>query len=861
MNPLDSFIALDLETTGLDHKKEDIIEIGLVLFKEGKIIDTFSQTVNPGKEVSENVLILTGISQEELYKSPTIDKLIPAVKDFIKELPLVGHNISFDISFLEKHLSLSNPSYDTLNLSRIYLHFSSSHKLSYLADYLGIPYKEAHRAKMDAEISGWIFLRLFEIMNNVHPEILKQQLNVLEPKYQEADIIKEALEISCKKGLNRTSYPFEIPVNFREEKKEESKEDIEGNTISISDLFKREELEDRPSQIEMAKMVQSAMNNDEFLLVEASAGTGKSLAYLVPSILFTISNKEQIYISSYTKNLQQQLFNNDIPKAEEITGIRINTVLAKGKSNYLCLLKFKGLFSDMDPISLSALYLWSSLTRTGDLSEVSYLFRQINIGLLNMDESCKKQNCPFYNDCFYYRMKKRMKKADLILINHPLFFTGNLPAERVIFDEAHEIERAATDGFSLSVSFREIQATLKNISRELKGKTKKEIDKLLNSAKKTFKTIGKSFTELNDYGVGFYRDIQLSPLRTLSENLNNFLEIISSYDFEQEKVVNRLKEIIKNLDILIQQEKEDRVFYAELPIRNKPSSLQLIGAPLDIGTILEEYLYPRLSSSIMTSATLTVGESFDFIKHILGLNRYTERLREVSLPDTYNFKEQALTIIPRYLPSPHESGYIEGVGRFILDIILPLNKGTLVLFTSYKHIKGVYQQIKAAFSNKGRELLIQGFGKSPDKLLSLFKENKGSVLLGTGSFWQGVDIPGKALEIVVIEKLPFANPSDPFISAKSAYFEDQGLGGFSSYILPLSVLRFKQGFGRLIRSTHDMGVVFILDNRIVNKWYGSAFRDSLPTSISVVDSSLEVKEAVRLWFEEGRIYTTDYWEG
>ena len=860
MEPNKLFIALDLETTGLDPKTDEIIEVGLSLFDGGKVVNEFINTVNPGKCVSDNILMLTGITQEELDKSTSITELLSEIKNFIKDKPLVGHNISFDTNFLKKYLPISNYSYDTLKLSKIFLPFASSHKLSYVADYLGIPYENIHRAGDDAQLSGRVFLKLYEIICNIDPLILKRQLDTMKGKFNEAELIKSALENSLKKGLNRKSYPFEIPQNFREDREKD-----DGKLLSsISEYFKREELEERPPQIRMAELVQTSLTNDEFLIVEASAGTGKSLAYLVPAILFARSTGEKVHISSYTKNLQQQLFTQEIPKAEEITGFGVNAILRKGKSNYLCILKSKNLSNDIDPLTTSALILWESLTKTGDLSEISYIFRDINTGLLNVDESCRKDACSFYNSCFYYNIIKRIKDADLILVNHSLFFTGNPDAEKVIFDEAHEIEEAATQGYALRVSLAELEVLLKTIAKETKGKLKKDINELLDIARISFEKVGRAIVKSSGNLVGLYTEIDLSPLRTLSEKLYNFLKIIGSIDSNNDGIIDRLQELISNLKILIQQNQKDRVFYYKLLNLNRTNTVELIGAPLDISPYIEKYLYTNLSSLVLTSATLSVGESFDFVKYILGLIRVGERLKEISLPDTYNFSEQALTVVPTYLPFPEESNFVDEVSLFIKDIILPQKKGTLVLFTSFSHIKGVYKQIKDDFEERGRELLIQGSGKSRSKLLSLFKENEGAVLLGTGSFWQGVDIPGKALEIVVIEKLPFPNPSDPLIAAKTSYFESKGLGGFSSYMLPLSVLRFKQGFGRLIRSTHDMGMVLILDKRVIRKWYGSIFLESLPTNISIVNSTLEVNEAIKAWFEEGRIYTsyngTDNWE-
>ncbi len=852
MENIESFVAIDLETTGLDPKLETIIEVGLILFEKGKIKEKFTKTVNPRKTVSDNVLMLTGIKQDELYRSPTLDKIIPDIESFIKNKPLVGHNIAFDISFLERNLTIKNVTYDTFNLSRIYLPFVSSHSLSSVVEYFEIPYENAHRASYDAEMAGKIFLQIFKLMSNLNPELLKQQLDVITDKYNEKELIKKALEISLRKGVNRESYPSPVPVNFSENRGKGSGK----NYSAIKEYFDNENLEERNSQLTMAELVQSSLVNGEFLLVESSAGTGKSLAYLVPSILISREEEKPIYISSYTKNLQQQLFNQDIPFAEEITGCGVNTVLQKGRTNYLCLQKIKEIPQGLDPISLCSLLFWSFLTRTGDLSEISYVFREINKGLVSMDESCKKELCPHYQDCFFYNMKKRLKDADLILVNHALFFTANLNVSNVIFDEAHELESAATSGFSTSVSFGEIQSVLNNISHDIKNtKILKKIKSTIGQAKESFEKIANKFLALNDYREGIYKDEEVSTLRSLQESLEEILSMLSSVEPENQTEKEKLKEIIRNMRIIIEQEEDDKVFYYKIPHRQRLSSIELIAAPLDLAPYLEESLYPNLDSFVMTSATLTVGESFDFIKNILGLNSFGERLKEVSLPETYKFKEQALTIIPAYIPDPGDANFIDQVSRFITDVILPEEKGTLVLFMSYKHMKGVYQQVYSDFESLGRELLIQGFGKSRKKLLTLFKENPTSVLFGTGSFWQGIDVPGKALEIVVIEKLPFPNPSEPLVGAKSAYFERKGLGGFNYYILPLSVLRLKQGFGRLIRSTKDMGAVLILDTRVLNKSYGYVFLESLPTEISIARSSLEAQNALKAWFEEGKIYS------
>jgi predicted DnaQ family exonuclease/DinG family helicase len=853
VRPIEPFVALDLETTGLDPENEKIIEVGLVLFENGNVTERFSKTVNPGKTVSDHVLILTGIKQKDLDRSESLEKIIPDIKNFIKDKPIVGHNVAFDIKFLSKSFPVENPTYDTISLSRIYLPFVTSHKLSNIVEYLNIPYENAHRASEDAEMSGRILLKIFDLMTNLNPELLKRQLDIMEKKFPESEIIKSALEISLRKGLNREPYPFEIPVNFRENRGNGSCQ----RRSSIKEYFEHETLENRPSQIQMAELVDSSLGNGEFLLVESSAGTGKSLAYLIPSILISRDEKTPIYISSFTKNLQQQLFYQDIPFAERITGCGVNTVLRKGRLNYLCLQKIKGLPTDIEPVSLCALLLWSFLTRTGDLSEISYVFREINKGLIAMDETCQKEICPYFEACFYYNMMKRLKDADLILVNHALFFTGNLNTTKVIFDEAHELESAATSGFSMSISFGGIQAALNNISKSIKNnKIEKEIKKTIDKAKESFEKIAEKILSASDYNEGLYKDQEISTLRFLEGALEEIISMIEPLELEDDTEKENLKEIMLNLRTIIEQKEDDRVFYYKFLNKQRLSSMELIAAPLDVAPYLEELLYPILESFVMTSATLTVGESFDFIKNILGLNSLGDRLKEISLPETYKFKEQALTIVPAYLSDPGEDDFIEQVSQFIKDIILPEERGTLVLFMSYKHMKGVYQQVSSDFDMLGRELLMQGFGKSRKKLLTLFKENKNSVLFGTGSFWQGIDVPGESLEIVVIEKLPFPNPSEPLVGAKSAYFEKKGLGGFSYYILPLSVLRFKQGFGRLIRSTRDMGVVFILDRRVLDKSYGSAFLDSLPTEISVVRSSLETQNALRAWFEEGKIYSS-----
>ena len=421
-------------------------------------------------------------------------------------------------------------------------------------------------------MAGKVFLEMFDLMSNLDPRILKKQLDILENKYNEGELVKKALDISLKKGKKRKAYPFDIPVNFRENRSDNCEK-----KALIEEYFSNELLENRPSQLKMAELVESALREGTFLLVESSAGTGKSLAYLVPSILNSKNDENPIYISSYTKNLQQQLFYQDIPFAEKITGCGVNTVLQKGRSNYLCLRKTKELPKGLDPLSLCALTLWGSLSLTGDLSEISYVFREINKNLVSMDETCKKEMCPYFDECFYYNMKKKLQNADIILVNHALFFTGKTTATKVIFDEAHELERAATSGFSMSVSFGEIQSVLNNISNELKeSKIKKEIKNAIDTAKVTFEKIATKSLLLNDYKEGLYKNQEISALRSLYEILEKVNSLLSSVEIEDKKEKEKIKEILLKLNIILEQKEDDRVFYYSIPYRQRLSSIEIM---------------------------------------------------------------------------------------------------------------------------------------------------------------------------------------------------------------------------------------------------------------------------------------------
>jgi len=635
-------------------------------------------------------------------------------------------------------------------------------------------------------------------------------------------------------------------------------EDILGRDGSVAQAMGAA-YEFRPQQMDMALAVRIALGSKTHLIVEAGTGVGKSLAYLVPLVLWAREENCRVVVATYTKALQQQIVKKDIPFLKSVIG-DFRAALCVGGENYLCLRRFDQLRmgdlyeqNEVDP--LNRLFAWSTATRTGLRSELTFEPTAALWAKANREaDLCFGRECAHFKDCFYQKGKLMEQQAQVLVANHHLFFAdmatgGNvLPQHRaVVFDEAHQIEDVATDYLGVDVSNYSVRYLLDNLlsQRTRKGlltrlaiqdhavRTARDIvDDLRMTAEQFFLNLHDALKQepvLRVRRPGVVPDLLSSPLTRLKDTLLALK--VNTHEEEQEvrafagRAGGLAAAIRHNLD----QGQDGFVYWAE----RENKRYRLVASPIDIADTLREHLFGRLDTAVLTSATLSTAGSFSYIKGRVGLDAPTELL----LDSPFDFENQALLYISPGLDDPQAAGYQERFDRELMAILDVTRGRTLVLFTSYGQLRKTKETLRAALPELG--VLCQG-EMPPYRLVEQFKELPNAVLLGTASFWQGIDIPGDALQCVVIAKLPFAVPDEPLIEARMERLKNP----FYEYQVPQATLLFRQGFGRLIRTKTDKGAVAVLDTRIMTKNYGRSFLRSIP-KCKITDN----REAFRKFFE------------
>ncbi len=603
----------------------------------------------------------------------------------------------------------------------------------------------------------------------------------------------------------------------------------------------------------MANSIQSAITSSHNLIIEAGTGTGKSFAYLIPAINFAIENNTRVIISTYTKTLQHQMVSKDLPFLQSIyssRGLGFTYTVMYGSANYLCIDKFKKFLKSGKTFlfnNIENLISWVKSTETGLKNELPFYIPYEIWNQINRDTIlCTREHCEYKSDCFYYKAIEQAKKSQIIVLNHHLFFYNLLTdfslipdAPVVIFDEAHNLEDVAVKVFSLVLNEQDIKIFirfLENFYASLVDKHKVFSPHLLRNFREKLEEFEREFTKffLNiklkfNTSTRVHDTSEFKNMANLTQSFKNFVHesfTVSENLFIDEKIISQIDKIKEKVDtfftnsaFFIQQPAEDYVYWIE--IDEKFKTVSLVSSPLIVKDIFQKKIFNHYTSVILTSATLTTEGNFEYIKSRLGIDEAEEQI----YPSPFDFKTQATIYINPFLSSPlNYEKYIDELSDEIVKL-LSISKGRgFVLFTSFKTLK----EVKNRTENKiNYRLLVQG-ENSIKNLLKIFKEEINSVLFGTLSFWEGVDIPGEALSIVIITRLPFEVPDDPITSGRIEFIKKNGGSPFIEYQLPHAILLLKQGFGRLIRNTSDKGVVAILDSRIVNKGYGKKFLNSLP---------------------------------
>jgi ATP-dependent DNA helicase DinG len=627
-----------------------------------------------------------------------------------------------------------------------------------------------------------------------------------------------------------------------------------GGAVSVHHPY----YEHRPGQIQMAQAVVDAIGQNYHLCVEAGTGTGKTLAYLLPVIF---ANK-RVIVSTATKNLQEQLFFRDIPFLEKALGRKLSVCYMKGRSNYLCwnrLEEIEGeayLFSPHDPEYLKMIKKWAQTTNTGDRAELtelpddSLLWHRLDA----RREICTGQKCRNFDACFITRIRQQALESDIIIVNHHLFFAdlalrqgdfgSVLPDYSVlVFDEAHELEDVATQYFGVVISNYRIEELVRDADKVLaetgtsSSFITEQLSKLAERSREFFACFqsreGRYALQPVGSGLGIRRgpqgvDIISDAYQKLRVQLNVVRSALGNVSVQSDSIdslARRGLELENDLATILEEESTGRVYWCEIRGRG----VFLWASPINISSLLKDRLFSRIDSAILTSATLSTGGNFVFVKSRLGL----DNAHELIVPSHFDFTKQAIFYVPKNMPEPREEGWVRYACKE-LETILEASKGrAFVLFTSYSQMEQVHQLLKGHIRFP---LLIQG-EKSKTGLLESFRKTPNAVLLATSSFWQGVDVQGEQLSCVVIDKLPFSVPSDPVVAARIAQINESGGNAFYDYQIPTATILLKQGMGRLIRSRTDRGILVLLDKRILTKSYGRMFLRSLPPAPLTHDSN------------------------
>ena len=884
MEKLPSFVAIDLETTGLDFENDEIIEIALVRFDDGRPGESVDFLLKPEKALLRPFIEnLTGISNEDISSAESFADVAHHVCNFIGDMPLVAHNAMFDSRFLKQTMQKvgisfeGHPVWDSLTLSRIAYQDVPNHRLETLVQELGIERSRAHRALPDADACGKLFVLAYEKIRRMDSWLLDSLARIAEGSDWER--IFGATEQKDATGFKFSLQSADSPFAPSERAKTPRVDAFFGSEGILSKSI--ENYGERENQKEFASIVERNMHKGGLCVIEAPTGSGKSLAYLVAAANKAVSG-ERVLISTATRTLEDQLFTHDIPQISAIYDGKLKAAVLKGRDNYLCVRKFKELLESPATLilpeerdSFMALLPWASSTESGDIGACGSFSvgrnRTLWSKVSSNASSCMGEKCPFNAICPALGAKRRAMQSNLLLVNHSLFLAdlsldfALLPAyEHVVFDEAHRLPASSNASFGKTVSFfgfRNIAKTLvpqKGVDSGIIEKIKNtslendavcnECEQLIVDLSETekalhrfFMKIGKKLLKMKTGKSGFAYtkgilpeyDVDPKPIFDQFEiaksrcsslvHLVDGLASVAGIVKDLEGRMSELSRFISDLEFLVKASREDWVFYLEEPFN--PHTLKMHAFPLHGGEIWNSKFYPWIKSATFTSATLAVQGDLGYFASRMGMNLSTNDKRPFlkvfnERPETL---ERRSVMVAKYLPKPSDATFGEALNDALCQSLVNLDENSMVLFTSVSSMMKAQERLSKVFAARGKLLLCQHVDGSLDGLLSMFRKSRGACLLGCQSLWEGVDLPGDALKVLVIAKLPFPNPSDPFVAALSSDMKGRGENVFKNYYVPEAYMELRQGLGRLLRTESDSGKVLLLDNRIVNEPYGKTF--------------------------------------
>jgi len=902
------FVAFDVETTGLDFKNDRIIEIGAVKFKHGEITEEFTSFINPGIPIPSVITDLTGIVESDLAAAPSFAQIADRLLSFIGALPLCGHQIEFDTTFLKEEFkrlgksALDNDVLDTALLSRILLDPHGRFSLKYVCNALDIKLDNAHRALHDARASGEAALRLIPKIAQL-PLTVRQTIAACSPASLFKTMVIKTLsgsrpEIVFTVEGEKTPARISSPDEF-----ESIDPEMVGSLFSkggeLSSIINS--YTPRASQSKMALSVTDALNTQGLLIAEAGTGTGKSLAYLIPAARWAVLNNTRVIVSTYTRNLQDQLVSRDLPIASRLAGGTLNYSVLKGRNNYLCLFRFSellrgrtGNLSPRERFAVLPLVVWASSSQTGDIEEQNQFnpkwFSKVWKFISAEHHECGRRKCPFYQSCFFHKARNRALGSHVVVINHALFFSDLCsgtsflgPVGTIIFDEAHHLESSGHRFLRVELDTNRINLfaeTINNLTQHTGARQEEkqvyECGRELRSLLKQFRKCGAAFLNrlvswaketaqaTAEYQIAYSEaTFSVLPESTafyqmvveLTEKLSALRETIKSLsegdEFEQlaieaQACSEQASQLKADFLYLTSALTEDHVFWAEGNVLK--GWAKLCGVPLDVGSLLSDMWEQCSGAAVFTSATLSIAGSFEYFKRTSGLARHEARTVSEIYKSPFG-AHQSIAGAIRSAPDVDTPRYGAYVAQAILDLHVAFSKNILVLFTANSLLSAVYQILRANPLVEKGNLLAQGVSGSRQIILDEFRKSSRMILLGTDSFWEGIDVPGEACEMVIIPRLPFPVPTHPLTQAIARRVEEKEGDSFFSYSIPEAVIRFRQGCGRLIRTSTDRGALLVLDNRIVNRGYGKQFVRSINSDFRVFEDFADAVGSIKAFFD------------
>jgi len=922
------YVALDLETTGLDTERDAIIEVAAVKFRGEQVLDEFSTLVNPGRPLPSEIVTLTGISDEDLSTAPHLHSVLPRLARFVGDRTVVGHSVEFDLGFLRRWSVLGpNQSLDTFKLATVLAPDARRYSLHKLATLMGFPPSVSHRALDDARTTHKLFLTLSERARSLPGKLLEELVRLGErvewpatPFFRQAlrEVAQGAFsstvgaQLAAKAGKAEGTPIFASLVTAPPLEPEDGRRPVDVDELAAlleeDGAFAKRftGYEHRPQQVEMLRAVARTLNESRHLMVEAPTGVGKSLAYLIPAVHWAVQNSERVVISTNTINLQEQLYHKDLPDLAHVLTLDFRVAVLKGRSHYLCPARLAALRrvgpsspEEMDVLTRVLVWLPNSLDGDGDgLFLPTAAERAIWRSLSAEFDGCEPEQCRYFRRgaCFFYNARRAAEAAHLVIVNHALLLADvavqnrALPEYRfLIVDEAHHLERAITQSLSFETNRNAIRRLLEEAGyrhranpaaqaaptgllgetlarcrkARLNQQTMEKMRGFVGQVMRAVELAGRGLDEFFDRLEQFVADereghgsdsyayrLRITPAQRVQpawdaveiaweavgtplfaaadglERLAKGLEELAGLGLKDTDslqvallgVARQIAEIQGHLNTFTTQPSPSTIYWVEIGPQRTPLSIH--AAPLHVGPLVQEHLFHKNEAVVLTSATLRTGGSFDFLRERL----YAWDMEELAVDAPFDYESSTLVYVLEDIPEPGRPGYQRAVEEGMTALFKATRGRALALFTSYSQLRATRRAITAPLEQAGITVYAQGRGLSRNQLLESFRTTKRAVLLGTRSFWEGVDVPGEALSCLAIAKLPFDVPNDPIFAARSETFE----APFLEYAVPGAVLRFLQGFGRLIRTRTDRGVVVVFDKRLISKFYGHLFLESLP---------------------------------